>query len=75
MESFPLALARVVPLARKDGWWLRDARGDAVRLSARFERVWEIAALAGGAPVGVFGEWDGETLWPLTVFAEEVEEL
>jgi hypothetical protein len=75
LDSFPLALAGVVPLARKDGWWLRDARGDAVRLSGRFERVWEIAALAGGAPVGVFGEWDGETLWPLTVFAEEVEEL
>jgi len=76
IESFPFALARAVPLRRPDGWWLRDARGDAVRVSARFERGWELLAVAGGAPVGVFGEWDGEALWPLTVFAgDEVEEL
>ncbi len=76
VEAFPLALANVTPLRRKDGWWLRDARGDAVRVAGRFEKTWELAALAGGRPIGTFGEWDGETVWPLSAWADgELEEL
>jgi hypothetical protein len=76
VESFPLARSKVTPHRRKDGWCLRDPRGDALRVAGGFERIWELAALAGGRPAGVFGEWDGEQLWPLSAWAGgELEEL
>lgn len=76
IDSFPMALAHVTPVPRKDGLWLRDARGDGVRIAARFAKPWELVALAGGRPIGAFGEWDGEQLHPLSAWVDgELEEL
>ena len=33
-------------------------------------RGWHLLAASGGQPLAVFGEWDGEALWPLSAMAE-----
>ena len=64
----PVVLDAVVPVPRRD-WVLRDSSGGCLPLSPWFGAGWQLAALAGGRPVRVFGEWDGEHLLPLAVLA------
>jgi hypothetical protein len=49
---------------------IRDAIGRSVRVSERFRDRWRLIAVSGGAPIPLFGEWDGESLMPLTVWGE-----
>jgi hypothetical protein len=64
----------VTPLRRGDSrgesWFVRDAEGRTLKLAPRFEFVWTLLALSGGREIDVFGEWDGDHLWPLSAFAE-----
>jgi hypothetical protein len=69
LETFPVALADVRLCAHAERLWVRDRAGEAWPLSLRFAAYWRLQALSGGQPVGVFGEWDGHTLWPLSVWA------
>jgi len=60
----PCALRGVVPLRTADGaWWVRDGAGHGLRL--RRGAPWSLLAVSGGAPLDVFGEWDGSRLRPL----------
>jgi hypothetical protein len=70
LEEFPLALADVVPVRDGNLWLARDAAGDALPLHPRFDGGWSLLALAGGGPVGLFGEWDGQQLLPLGAVVE-----
>jgi SWIM zinc finger len=64
----PMALSAVVPCRSGDGTWLlRDVESAAVPIVQR--AGWTLMALSGGAPIGVFGEWDGERLDPLSAWA------
>jgi hypothetical protein len=66
LERFPAALRQVTPIPADTGTWhIRDREGNAVPL-VKGEH-WLLLALSGGAPVDLFGEWDGETLLPLGV--------
>ncbi len=69
LERFPVALRSVVPLPRAGSWQVRDPGGGQLPLSPKFARPWVLAAIAGGRPIGLFGEWDGETLNPLGAWA------
>jgi SWIM zinc finger len=66
--ALPVLLDAVVPV-RRGGWVLRDPAGACLPLAPWFGAGWQLAALAGGRPVRVFGEWDGEHLLPLAVLA------
>jgi hypothetical protein len=66
-DRIAVAVGDVVPVRSSGRWWLRDAEGAA--LPARGE-PWPLIALAGGRPLGVAGEWNGETLQPLSAYAE-----
>jgi hypothetical protein len=69
LERVPLAINNVVPrVSRDETWWLGDAAGRSLRFEG--SAGWELAALSGGAPIDVFGEWDGFSLVPLSAFAE-----
>jgi SWIM zinc finger len=70
VDRLPLVLSDVVPVARDDGWWARDASGAAVRLQLDDAQWWTLAALSGGTPVGLVGEWQDLTLRPLAVWAD-----
>jgi hypothetical protein len=70
IERFPLGLAGVTPLRDGERWLVRDAEGLALPLAQRFTRGWRLLALSGGRPLALFGEWNGETLLPLSAWAE-----
>jgi hypothetical protein len=73
----PLLLGDGVPCRDQSGWCLQTADRRRLRLSMREEDGWQLLAESGGAPLSVFGEWDGEALRPLSawnpalVWAEE----
>jgi len=68
LEKFPMPLLNVTPLRRGDEWFVRDAEGRALKIAPRFEFGWTMLALSGGRGIDVFGEWDGDHLWPLSAF-------
>ncbi|MFG6099542.1 SWIM zinc finger family protein [Leptothoe sp. ISB3NOV94-8A] len=69
LERFPLTLAQVWPLPREDSWWLRDAARKVLPIAPGFQRGWELLALSGGYPLTVFGEWNGSTFLPLSLWS------
>ncbi|MBS0659031.1 MAG: SWIM zinc finger family protein [Verrucomicrobia bacterium] len=66
----PWLLRAVVPVPAEGGGWLREADGQGVRLARCFAGLWTLLAISGGAPIEVFGEWDGEAFEPLGAWAE-----
>ena len=74
LEKFPMPLLNVTPLRHghehSEMWFVRDAEGRVLRLAPRFESGWTMLALSGGREIDIFGEWDGDHLWPLSAFAE-----
>ena len=70
LRELPLPLRAVVPLRHNGGWGARDSEGHSLPLSSRFARGWHLAALSGGHPLALFGEWDGRHLLPLSVWVE-----
>ncbi|MET9351434.1 hypothetical protein ABZY14_00195 [Streptomyces sp. NPDC006617] len=72
LDSVPVALERVVPVPDGDGWQLADADGDtALPLAGATGNQpgwWRLVALAGGAPVTVFGECGHRGFTPLTAW-------
>jgi len=52
-------------------WLARDLQNHALPLAPRFvagDESWKLLALSGGHATGLFGEWDGDFLWPLAVW-------
>ena len=47
---------------------IRDQSGQAVPLARSFNQGWTLAAISGGHPFTLFGEWDGGALLPLSAF-------
>jgi len=70
LERLPLALAAVVPVRRVSGWRVRDAAGHALPLAVAEAAGWNLTALAGGRPLSLAGEWDGERLAPLGAWTD-----
>jgi hypothetical protein len=65
LDEAPVALDGVVPVPGG----VRDARF--IPYGRRFERASALLAVAGGRPVGLFGEWNGAALLPLGVHTED----
>jgi hypothetical protein len=70
VERVPVVLSAAVPARRGEQWLVRDADGDVLPLSPRFPATWPLVALAGGHPVWLAGEWDGDSLLPLAAAAD-----
>jgi hypothetical protein len=71
LEQFPLPLENVVPVQNSGAWAVRDGDGHALAFSSYRGEGWRLAALSGGRPVQIFGEWDGKTLRPLSAWSEK----
>jgi hypothetical protein len=69
IESHPMLLREAIPTLTTP-WRIRDAIGRSIRVSERFRDRWRLIAVSGGAAIPLFGEWDGESLMPLTVWGE-----
>ncbi|MEV5506401.1 SWIM zinc finger family protein [Streptomyces orinoci] len=76
LESWPVVLAAVTPIPDPaQGWQLADAQGDsALPVDPRCaERagLWRLAAISGGRPVTVFGEYGHRGFTPLATWGPE----
>lgn len=67
LESWPMRVSGLVPTIRGDSrrLFLHDERGRGLPIVDRFAGAWHLLAISGGAPLEVFGEWDGDALRPL----------
>ena len=70
LERAPWLVEGCLPCEHAGRWCLRDATGELVPLAKRLATPWPLVAASGGAPVTVFGEWNGHALLPLSVIAE-----
>jgi len=69
LDEYPALLEAVRPGAQPDH--LVDSQGLAVPLHSSYGGFWRLAAVSGGEPVTVFGEWNGHVLRPLTLWKGE----
>jgi hypothetical protein len=70
LDDWPMALRSVVPLLQNDRWSLRDTAGAVLGIDPRFDKGWELCAVAGGKGVDVFGEWNGHHFRPMAAVAD-----
>ena len=70
LPQHPMRLDAVSPTRWRNAWHVCDTTGDALPVSPRFVEIWKLVALSGGLPLALFGEWDGETLYPISVWAD-----
>ncbi len=70
LERTPWLVRGCIPYQSSEGWQLLDSSGADVPLARRFENPWPLFAISGGVPLTICGEWDGQALRPLSVFAE-----
>lgn len=69
LENFPVALSAVIPIHQNGTWAVRDSAGHLLPLMPSWERGWQMLAQSGGHPLGLFGEWNGDYLLPLSVWS------
>jgi hypothetical protein len=67
LDLFPVPLNDVTPFQTGEGWGVRDLAGAFLPVAPGYPQIWNLLALSGGHPLDLFAEWNGETLWPLSV--------
>ncbi|MGI8809239.1 MAG: SWIM zinc finger family protein [Acidimicrobiales bacterium] len=70
LDRLPMVVSDVVPVAREGRWKARDTAGTVVDLRLDEPGWWTLAAVSGGHPVGLAGEWLDGALRPLSVWAD-----
>ncbi len=75
LERFPMLLANLTPVYEEgDTLSLVDAHGDRLPVAEQPQasvNLRLVLAMSGGAPITLFGEYDGRAFLPLSVFAHE----
>ncbi|MBV9467854.1 MAG: SWIM zinc finger family protein [Abitibacteriaceae bacterium] len=64
LKEMPFALQDILVLPGEESWTIRDAQGQELPLSPRFEGGWKLLAFSGGQPLSIFGEWDSQYFLP-----------
>lgn len=72
LSQYPCAVNAVIPVRHNEQWLLVDRDLMTLPLKIPDSKGWHLLALSGGHPINIFGEWNGETLLPLTVFNEQL---
>jgi len=70
LSAFPCTLVEVTPICYESRFYLVDKSKHKVELETKEQAGWSLLSMSGGKPVIVFGEWKGDCLFPLSVFAE-----
>lgn len=68
-RQLPMWLSSVVPTTHKGRWYLRHASG-LLPLRCTGTEGWSLVAQSGGAPMNIFGEWNGHDLLPVRAALE-----
>ncbi len=71
IEQFPAPIRGVIPIKQNDNWFVRDEEKHLLPLKSRFKNNWQLLAFSGGYPIDIFGEWDGESFLPLSLWIDE----
>jgi hypothetical protein len=71
IDTFPVALTGAIPVPHSDGYALQDPEANLLPVHSGFSRYWELLAISGGHPIGVFGEWDGRRLLPFSAWSAD----
>jgi hypothetical protein len=76
LRATPMTLVAATPHATTAGepeaaWAVATATGEALPLQVGTEEAMQLLACSGGAPIDLFGEWDGSRLRPLTAWSAE----
>ncbi len=69
LSRYPVLLGAVFPVQEGGEWYLTDATGRWPLASE--PSPWELYARSGGEPLALFGEWDGDSFRPLTLFPRQ----
>ncbi|MGD9681961.1 MAG: SWIM zinc finger domain-containing protein [Candidatus Obscuribacterales bacterium] len=69
LESYPFAISNVVPVLDGESISFIDRRSNLLRARLGRRDRWRLLSVSGGGPVDIFGEWDGDSLTPLSVTA------
>ncbi|MDJ0795640.1 MAG: SWIM zinc finger family protein [Calothrix sp. MO_167.B12] len=70
LEKFPVLLNGIIPLQQQGKWLIRDDANHQLAVMPSFGQGWELLAVSGGHTIDLFGEWNGEYLLPLSLWAE-----
>jgi SWIM zinc finger len=70
VEAIPTPLQTVVPVRRGEEWFARDSNGRLLSLRLEPMSGWKLMALSGSYPITIFGEWNGRSLLPISVWAD-----
>ena len=70
IEAMPAPMQTVVPLRRGEQWFARDSNASLLSLRSDSTSGWKLLALSGGAPIMIFGEWNGRSLLPVSAWAD-----
>jgi len=70
IETIPAPMQTVVPLRRGEQWFARDSNASLLSLRSDSTSGWKLLALSGGAPIMIFGEWNGRSLLPISAWAD-----
>ena len=70
LEAFPATVKDVIPVRRRELWFLRDNEGRMLQIDSDFGEIWKLFAVCGNRPATIFAEWNGETLLPLTLWTD-----
>lgn len=68
----PLLVGNGIPYRHDAGWQLQTPTNQRVPLTIGDDDGWILLAESGGAPLSIFGEWDGVALRPLSIWADEL---
>ena len=68
LRSFPCVLSNVRPMIENDKLIVADKNAQMVKIQSDSDNVmgWKLIALSGGNEMDIFGEWNGESLVPLS---------
>ena len=69
-DRIPLSLGAVIPRHEEQQWWLMDVHNQVLPITAGIDQPWLLLAMSGGHPCTVFGEWNGLTFFPLSVWTQ-----
>lgn len=69
LYTIPALIANVKVIAEKESYYLVDTHQDRILLFVEVKKAWSIIALSGGQAINIFGEWNGKSLTPLSIFA------
>lgn len=70
LERYPLILSRVIPVPWGPRWAVRDSAEVCLPLRPACSEGWRLAAISGGHPLTLAGEWDGASLLPLGAWTD-----